>query len=149
MYMYVSVLACAATFFRVCFELLTLRPCLRVMQSVQTAVEECAAKHKGASLALYGKLRYILLVVVAGDQFGVYAMSLEQGSKPQLLVEHFGVRPCAHACGRAGVDTALLTTVTVDELRMSTCAHVATVQRLAMHVAKRFRISHWCTHCSC
>eukprot|EP00611_Tribonema_gayanum_P023654 TRINITY_DN5017_c0_g1_i1.p1 TRINITY_DN5017_c0_g1~~TRINITY_DN5017_c0_g1_i1.p1 ORF type:complete len:591 (+),score=71.53 TRINITY_DN5017_c0_g1_i1:38-1810(+) len=51
------------------------------------AVNECGEKHKGASAAMYGRLGYILLVVVAGNKFGVHAMTLEPKSSPQMLVE--------------------------------------------------------------
>ncbi|KAG5181104.1 hypothetical protein JKP88DRAFT_246306 [Tribonema minus] len=51
------------------------------------AVNECGEKHKGAHAAMYGRLGYILLVVVAGNKFGVHAMTLEPKSSPQMLVE--------------------------------------------------------------
>eukprot|EP00611_Tribonema_gayanum_P029428 TRINITY_DN786_c0_g1_i1.p1 TRINITY_DN786_c0_g1~~TRINITY_DN786_c0_g1_i1.p1 ORF type:complete len:750 (-),score=93.69 TRINITY_DN786_c0_g1_i1:75-2021(-) len=53
-----------------------------------SALSECTAKHLGANAAMYGKLGYILLVVVAGDKLGVHAIALEQKSKPQMIVEH-------------------------------------------------------------
>lgn len=61
---------------------------------LQAAVAECRDKHKNAKSALYGRLGYILLTVVAADQFGVYGMTLE-GNQIEQLVPKISVS-CAH-----------------------------------------------------
>eukprot|EP00611_Tribonema_gayanum_P032692 TRINITY_DN987_c0_g1_i4.p3 TRINITY_DN987_c0_g1~~TRINITY_DN987_c0_g1_i4.p3 ORF type:complete len:165 (-),score=20.26 TRINITY_DN987_c0_g1_i4:920-1414(-) len=59
----------------------------------EVALGECEAKHKGANAAMYGSLGYILLIIMAGTDFGVYAMPVEAGaSTPERLVPRFSVR---------------------------------------------------------
>jgi hypothetical protein len=55
-------------------------------------VTECAAKHSGANAAMYGRLGYILLTVMAGSEFGVYAMHLNaDDAVPHELIPRFSV----------------------------------------------------------
>jgi hypothetical protein len=54
---------------------------------------ECESKHSGANAAMYGRLGYILLTVMAGSDFGVYAMQLDaDNASLQELVPRFSVR---------------------------------------------------------
>eukprot|EP00611_Tribonema_gayanum_P032690 TRINITY_DN987_c0_g1_i2.p1 TRINITY_DN987_c0_g1~~TRINITY_DN987_c0_g1_i2.p1 ORF type:complete len:367 (-),score=73.78 TRINITY_DN987_c0_g1_i2:165-1265(-) len=58
----------------------------------EVALGECEAKHKGANAAMYGSLGYILLIIMAGTDFGVYAMPVEAGaSTPERLVPRFSI----------------------------------------------------------
>ena len=59
---------------------------------LQKAYQECIDKHKSANAAMYGRLGYILLTVVAADTFGLYAMRLEATADSVVqLVQPFKV----------------------------------------------------------
>jgi hypothetical protein len=58
--------------------------------TLQKAKEECEEKHRGANAALYGRLGYILLLVVAEQQLGVYAMAVD-ADKAITVLEPFSV----------------------------------------------------------
>ncbi|KAG5175349.1 hypothetical protein JKP88DRAFT_265861 [Tribonema minus] len=80
----------------------------------QMAVNECSKKHNGANAAVYGRLGYILLVVKAGGDFGVYALPVNAAAdmSPQVVLQKFSVNH-VHVVTQTGRRRALRTFINI------------------------------------
>lgn len=52
---------------------------------MQVAADDCVRKHKPANMAMYGALKYLLLTVVAADNFAVLALPVD--TEPRTVAD--------------------------------------------------------------
>lgn len=62
-----------------------------VRNEMRVAQSELLLKHKGANVALYGDLGYIIMIATAGECVTVFALDLRHSAQLQPLVGQFEV----------------------------------------------------------